>query len=58
MLASLHNLHYYLDFMGDVREAIASGRLAQLAAGVAGRYDVDATLGERLSPETPVEEQR
>jgi queuine tRNA-ribosyltransferase len=34
VLASLHNLRFYLDFMVEVREAIASGRLAQLAAGV------------------------
>ena len=56
VLASLHNLRYYLDFMAEVREAIASGRLAQLAASVADRYGADTTPGGRLSPETNAEE--
>lgn len=28
VLATLHNLRFYLDFMGDLREAIALGSLA------------------------------
>jgi queuine tRNA-ribosyltransferase len=32
VLATLHNLWFYLDFMGEVRESIASGRLAELAS--------------------------
>ena len=55
VLASLHNLRFYLDFMAEVREAIASGRLAQLAAGVADRYGADSNAESRLSPETHVE---
>ncbi|MFQ5350322.1 MAG: tRNA-guanine transglycosylase, partial [Thermoanaerobaculia bacterium] len=55
VLASLHNLRFYLDFMAEVREAIASGRLAHLAAGVADRYGADSTADSRLSPETPAE---
>ena len=55
VLASLHNLRFYLDFMSEVREAIASGRLAHLAAGVADRYGADSTADSRLSPETQAE---
>jgi queuine tRNA-ribosyltransferase len=55
VLASLHNLRFYLDFMAEVREAIASGRLAHLAAGVADRYGADSTTDRRLSPETQAE---
>ena len=54
VLASVHNLRFYLDFMAEVREAIASGRLAQLAAGVSDRYGADSTADNRLSPETQV----
>jgi queuine tRNA-ribosyltransferase len=32
VLATLHNLRYYLDFMGELRQAIALGALADLAA--------------------------
>jgi queuine tRNA-ribosyltransferase len=32
VLATLHNLRYYLDFMADLRQAIALGALADLAA--------------------------
>jgi queuine tRNA-ribosyltransferase len=31
-LATLHNLHYYLTLMRELREAIAAGRLAEHAA--------------------------
>lgn len=55
VLASLHNLRFYLDFMAEVREAIASGRLAHLAAGVADRYGADRTADSRLSPDTNAE---
>jgi queuine tRNA-ribosyltransferase len=55
VLASLHNLRYYLDFMAEVREAIASGRLAQLAASVADRYGADTVPGGRPSPESHTE---
>jgi queuine tRNA-ribosyltransferase len=33
-LATLHNLHFYLELMRQIREAIAAGRFAQLAAGI------------------------
>jgi queuine tRNA-ribosyltransferase len=33
-LATLHNLHFYLDLMRQIRAAIAAGRLAQFAAGI------------------------
>jgi queuine tRNA-ribosyltransferase len=31
MLASLHNLHYYLNLMREVREALDEGRFAAFA---------------------------
>jgi queuine tRNA-ribosyltransferase len=34
-LATLHNLHFYLDLMRRIREAISGGTLSQLAAQVA-----------------------
>ena len=37
VLATLHNLHHYLDFMADLRHAIRSGRLSELAAPPATR---------------------
>jgi queuine tRNA-ribosyltransferase len=38
VLATLHNLRFYLDFMGELRQAIASGSLASAAALWAARY--------------------
>ncbi len=38
VLATLHNLRFYLDFMADLREAIASGRLAAMAAECTARW--------------------
>jgi queuine tRNA-ribosyltransferase len=35
VLATLHNLRYYLDFMGELRQAIALGAPAELAARLA-----------------------
>ena len=35
VLATLHNLRYYLDFMAELRQAIALGALADLAARLA-----------------------
>jgi queuine tRNA-ribosyltransferase len=32
MLASIHNLHYYLDLMREVREALDAGRFAAFRA--------------------------
>jgi queuine tRNA-ribosyltransferase len=44
-LATLHNLHFYLNLMKEIREAIAQGRFAQLAAQV---------LAQPRRPGTPV----
>jgi queuine tRNA-ribosyltransferase len=33
-LATLHNLHFYLELMRQIRAAIAAGRFAQFAAGI------------------------
>ncbi len=38
VLATLHNLRYYLDFMADVREALALGTLTALADKIAASY--------------------
>ncbi len=38
VLATLHNLHFYLDFVGDLREAIASGSLAGLLRSIERAY--------------------
>jgi queuine tRNA-ribosyltransferase len=37
VLATLHNLRYYLDFMAALRQAIELGTLADLTANLAGR---------------------
>lgn len=37
VLATLHNIRYYLDFMADLRECVQLGTLATLAADFAGR---------------------
>lgn len=37
VLATVHNLHHYLDFMADLRQAIQSGALQEMAAESAGR---------------------
>jgi queuine tRNA-ribosyltransferase len=42
VLATVHNLRYYLDFMADLRKATASGRLAELAV----RTDLQAAGGD------------
>jgi queuine tRNA-ribosyltransferase len=34
VLATLHNVRFYLDFMGQLREAIASGRLAEIGTRI------------------------
>lgn len=51
VLGALHNLRHYLDFMAEVRKAIGSGRLADLAAAVdpldpepAGARDAEVVL--------------
>ena len=31
MLASIHNLHYYLNLMREVRQALAAGRFGEFA---------------------------
>jgi queuine tRNA-ribosyltransferase len=46
VLATVHNLAFYLDLMRDLREAIASRRLAELAATVAHRYSDTTSLEE------------
>jgi queuine tRNA-ribosyltransferase len=45
VLGTLHNLRYFLDFMGDIREAIESRRLVEWAQGRAVR-PADANRSE------------
>ena len=40
VLATLHNIRYYLDFMADLREGVQLGTLANFAADFAGRNGV------------------
>jgi queuine tRNA-ribosyltransferase len=37
VFASMHNLHHYLDFMGEIRQTIAAGTLEAWASRTAGR---------------------
>jgi queuine tRNA-ribosyltransferase len=41
MLASIHNLHYYLNLMRELREAIEAGSLSAFAA----RFHADRARG-------------
>jgi queuine tRNA-ribosyltransferase len=41
MLASIHNLHYYLNLMREMREALDEGRLAQFQA----QFKADRSVG-------------
>ena len=38
ILASHHNVHFYLDFMRQIREAIEFGNLAKFSSEVQARY--------------------
>ena len=51
VLATQHNVRFYLDFVAHLREAIASGTLTGFAASVAARYPEDGSFSE--SPATP-----
>ena len=41
MLASIHNLHFYLNLMREMREALEAGRFAAFAA----RFRADRARG-------------
>lgn len=45
VLATLHNLHHYLDFMRRLREGIKLGKLSELAGAMASRYADGETGG-------------
>ena len=51
VLATQHNVRFYLDFVAHLREAIASGTLTGFAASVAASYPDDSSFSE--SPATP-----
>jgi queuine tRNA-ribosyltransferase len=38
ILATHHNVHFYLDIMGQIREAIAFGNLAKFSSAMRARY--------------------
>lgn len=52
VLATLHNLWYFLDFMREVRESIAAGRLAELASRLESQPDSDRPV-ESVPAEEP-----
>jgi queuine tRNA-ribosyltransferase len=54
VLATLHNVRYYLDFMSDIRQAIALGTLADLAARLAARSTGEDSPGEPSVGHPPV----
>ncbi|HVR95291.1 MAG TPA: tRNA guanosine(34) transglycosylase Tgt [Thermoanaerobaculia bacterium] len=54
VLATLHNVRYYLDFMADIRQAIALGTLADLAATLAARSTGEDSPGEPYVGSLPV----
>jgi queuine tRNA-ribosyltransferase len=41
ILATYHNIHFYLDIMGRIREAIKFGNLAKFSSEMHARYAVD-----------------
>ncbi len=43
VLATIHNVRYYLDFMADLREGVELGTLADFAREVTGRYNTQAS---------------
>ena len=54
MLASIHNLHYYLNLMREIREALDAGRFAAFAEEfrrdrVRGRVTAPSRVAARLS---------
>lgn len=44
VLATLHNIRYYLDFMADLRECVQLGTLETLAAEITGRAPAGGTM--------------
>jgi queuine tRNA-ribosyltransferase len=55
VFATLHNLRFYLDFVRDLREAIASGSLARMVSRAEAAYGPEAAGGtsSQRSPEQP-----
>jgi len=51
VLATLHNLRYYLDFMAELRQAITLGTLTELAESLATR-----SAGDDPGPNDPLEQ--
>jgi queuine tRNA-ribosyltransferase len=46
ILASHHNVHFYLDLMRQIREAIEFGNLANFSSGMHARYTAHPVLGQ------------
>ena len=53
VLATQHNIRFYLDFVAHLREAISSGTLADLAAEVAARYPEDGSVEKNSQSRGP-----
>jgi len=43
-LSTIHNLHYYQSLMSDIRHAIETDRMAELALGIGATYAKDAQV--------------
>lgn len=53
VLATRHNIRFYLDFVADLRKAIASGTLTDVAASFAVRYgDEGSSAGAPPTPDS------
>ena len=50
VLGTLHNLRFYLDFMGDIRQAIELGTFEDLAVRLASRATGEPAAPESLAP--------
>jgi queuine tRNA-ribosyltransferase len=50
VLGTLHNLRYYLDFMGEIRQAIELGTFEDLAVRLASRATGEQTAPGSLAP--------
>jgi queuine tRNA-ribosyltransferase len=60
MLASVHNLHFYVALMRDIRGALEAGRFAAFAAGFApiARAASDGTSARRAASDVPYRRRR
>jgi len=53
VLATLHNLRFYLDFVSQLREAISSGSLSEVGAEIVAHYAEDDSSEESSRSRSP-----